>query len=96
LKAVFGDDVTIHSLTEDVDVIELPAEHFSPSIPPSPRSDFSPTHQHIKTRGFYEKLLDVSNEADMVHYVVYQNAAGDCFSRPATEFYDIERFYPLN
>lgn len=56
---------------------------------------FAPTHKHVKSGGVYMKLLDVSNEADMEHYVVYCNEYGETFSRPAKEFYDIERFAPL-
>ena len=57
--------------------------------------NFRATHIHLKSQGLYKKLYDASEEQTMEHVVVYCNAVGETFTRPAKEFYDIERFQEL-
>lgn len=91
LKHYFGEDARnfagIAPATEAVD--------------PAPQANkfadiFRATHIHLRSQGLYRKLYDASVEATMEHVVVHCNAKGETFTRPATEFYDIERFQELS
>jgi len=62
----------------------------------TPSIAWVPTHQHLKTLRLYRVVIGHAHiEATMEAAVVYDNAAGLTFVRPASEFYD-GRFLLMN
>jgi hypothetical protein len=57
----------------------------------------SQIYQHIKTGGIYVVITDATIESDMESAVVYKSLNdGRVWVRPASEFYDPERFENLS
>jgi hypothetical protein len=55
--------------------------------------EMSEIYRHAKTGGLYVVIADAELEANMTTVVVYKSLAdGRAWVRPASEFYDPERF----
>ena len=55
---------------------------------------WQPTHKHLKSGGLYREIALGRLEWNLAPVVIYDNAKGEVWVRPAAEFYD-GRFEPL-
>lgn len=59
----------------------------SPDTAPAATSHWQPTHLHVKG-GLYRKMMTAIRKADLEALVIYDDAHGEVWARPATEFMD--------